>query len=66
MAKVTEIEIGLTDSYKIDQYQYIKPELRMKVQLEEGDDLNEILDKYERYIIIRLKNFIHNRIESMK
>ena len=62
---ITEVEVGLTDSFKVDNYQYIKPELRIKAKIEEGEDPKEVIDRLEKYISKELKSFIDHHI-SMK
>ena len=62
--RVKEIEIGMTDSYKIDNYQYLKPELRVKFEVAEDEDITEAISKVEDYILERLKIFINKRLSS--
>lgn len=62
--KVVEVEVGMTDSIKLDNYQYVKPELRVKVVLDEDDDYDEVVDKVHSYIRKKLKIFKDERLKD--
>jgi hypothetical protein len=56
----------MTDSYKIDNYQYLKPELKLEIEVDPSLSLDKQIDEAQDYIIERLDRFIQNRIKSMK
>ena len=62
--KVKTITIGLTDSYKVDNYQYIKPELKLEIEVNPDISLDKQIAEAEDYIIDRLKKFLDKKISS--
>ena len=43
--KIVEVTIGITDSVKLAPYEYAKPELHMTVQVDEGEDPQQIIEQ---------------------
>ena len=64
--KIVEVTVGMVDTQKIGNYEYIKPEIRMTANLEEGESANEVISKLEDYIINETKVFIKKRLNSRK
>lgn len=61
---ITEVEVALQDSYKVDNYQYIKPEIRVKATIENDESADEVVNKLEDYIINELQVFIKKRLDA--
>ena len=43
MAKVIRVTVGLTESVNTAPYTYIKPEISLTAELQEGDSLDDVI-----------------------
>ena len=62
--QVEEIEIGFTDSFKVDNYQYVKPELRLKIKVKEGENADELINQAQDYILHSLETFVKKKFKK--
>lgn len=56
MAKLTEITYGVVGTVQVGSYQYVKPELRVSVSVDEKDDYYDVMDK--------VKAIVHTQINE--
>ena len=63
---ITEVTVGMVDTFKLGNYEYIKPEIRVTAKVEKGESADEVIDKLEDYVINEIRVFIKKRLDSRK
>ena len=66
MAYPSKIKIGITDSIKVDDYQYAKPYMEVEISLNVGDNFTESVDKGKKYLMKELSKFREDIIKEKR
>lgn len=58
MASPTKFKIGITESVKVDQYQYVKPYFEIEVSLNPGDNFKDQVDLAKKHLFREVEQLV--------